>query len=190
MARSRPLHLSWPLFVLCVVLGCSSRAHYGPEQDVEALSRIVGRWASADGAVTLTLCEDVETAQAEPADGCGVEHVARGDGSGPAHETEYSNNIGCGGCQFAAVAYVRGTLVRDGRERPVRGEVWLGDGSDADPYALPYRLELDCEEATDTRCGAAGTLDEEARMALTLEEGGSTTPAPALRLAGPAPCGG
>ena len=187
MPSPRPLRVSWPLVLLCAALGCSTPAHYGPEEDVAALSRIVGRWASADGATALTLCEDAARAEAEPADGCVVEHVARGDGSGPTHEASDPDGLGCGGCPFAAVAYVRGTLVHAGREVPVRGQVWLG--SDGEPYALPYGLDLRCEGAG-AACGMLGERTEDGRLELMLEEDGLPTSAPPveLRLTGPAPC--
>lgn len=128
---------------------------------------IASTWAAPGaGGASLFLCEDVT---AVPDDNtCQVEHVVRGGGRGIAHEQEHGG--GCGGCPFANVAYVHGSLDGGGLPGPVAvtGAVTLAPGAGADTaYDFPYSVRLQCVDPA-APCTIYGTLEEDGRLELEL----------------------
>jgi hypothetical protein len=141
-----------------LVVGClSDTASYSPEDDTMAMTAIESTWSSGD--LVVSLCEDVTAPDADEND-CDVEHVVRGDGRGREHSEDHGG-VGCGGCPFSAVAFVKGTVSGGGLPTPVSvtGEITLSATSSDDPYAYPYDVQLRCD-APGTSCTFYGTLDE------------------------------
>jgi hypothetical protein len=165
---ARPLVLA--LVVAVFACGDEHRS-YSPAQDDEAMVAIAGAWAEPSG-LSLSLCEDVATAEANPRDGCVDDHVVRGGGLGEAH-TETHPGGGCtmGGCPFGATAYVKGAASGAGlgTDVPVSGVVRLG--GDRDPYSFPYRIDLVCD--TGQVCAIIAELNSDGRVIATLVLGPS-----------------
>jgi hypothetical protein len=144
--------------VIVFVVGClSDSTSYSPEDDTTAMDAIESTWSVGD--LVVTLCEDL-TAPDVDENACDVEHVVRGDGRGREHSEDHGG-VGCGGCPFAAAAYVKGTVSGGGLPTPVSvtGEIMLSYGSSDDPYAYPYDVTLQCD-APGTSCAFYGTLHE------------------------------
>lgn len=160
------------IVTLVVAAGClSDTSSYSPQQDDEAIDAIVWQFSAAgtDG-LTLSLCEDV--AAVEDSNTCQVAHTVRGGGRGRRHEESFGG-IGCGGCPFATVAVVKGTLSGGGLigTRTVKGEITLGLGINGDdPYGFPYDVRLTCD-GTPTPCSLSGTLEADGSLQVTLSEG-------------------
>jgi hypothetical protein len=165
---------------------------YTPQQDEAAMATIAQTYQQAgpDGLV-LSICED--TARSDPwqptGSDCQVGHVVKGGGRGVAH-TEEHGNVGCGGCPFATVAYVRATADGPALGGPVSlgGEVVLGD--DNAPYTLPFTISLACEDPN-APCELSGVINVDGSITATLVVGtGSTavTTGYGLSSAGQAAC--
>ena len=169
-------------FVL--IVGClGDSVSYAPADDDAAIAAIESSWSATGSDLVVTLCEDVD---APPSDNdCQVEHVVRGDGRGEAH-TEEHGGVGCGGCPFAAAAFVKGTVSGAGLPTPVSvtGEITLSATADDDPYAFPYDVQLRCD-APGATCSFFGTLFEDGTLELA---GGATLPAGPLARTGAASC--
>jgi hypothetical protein len=165
-------------------------AHYGPAADTRAMTAIASAWSEPDG-LSLALCEDVATAETWTEPHCQVDHAVRGGDLGREHSETHGG--GCGGCPFANVAFVRGTVAGAGLPAPleVAGEVRLGGARDDDPYAYPYGLYLRCVDAA-SPCAVIGTLDGDGRVTATLTLGRPGPRVPekhhVLARSGPAAC--
>jgi len=139
--------LSLSLIVLIFILFtfcANDTVHYNPTSDNTAMSLIEQTWTEqTPGTFTITILEDITTADATPADKCSIDHVVKGGSRGLDHEEENSP-VGCGGCELLAQAYVRATA--SGGILPnttiLTGTVTLGDCYNEDPYLLPYSLSL------------------------------------------------
>ncbi|MDX2089446.1 MAG: hypothetical protein SFX73_16455 [Kofleriaceae bacterium] len=165
MTRRRPSNL----FLLVLGVGClSDSVHYTHEQDTEALSTNERAW-TAPGGLNLSLCEDVSVPDTEEND-CQVQHVVRGDNRGREHE-ESTGGVGCGGCPFANVAYVRGTVSGGTFAQPVTvtGTVSLGYAAGDDPYDYPYAVDMQCMAPAD--CSLGGMLEADGTVNITFAEG-------------------
>jgi hypothetical protein len=154
-------------------LACSSYPReYSPQRDDSAMQAIASRWSEsgAQGYV-FSLCEDTQRALAEPADDCQVEHVIRGRGLGRQHTVDSSSEPGCGGCPFANVAYVTGTLSGGGLAAPVRvtGEVHAGE--ELNVYGYPYFMDLHCEAGAAEPCFITATLKSDGTLELSASMG-------------------
>ena len=157
---------------LILVVGClgADWVAYSPEQDDEMMAALTRVW-SAD-TLTVSLCEDVAAPESDNT--CQVEHVIRGGGRGRRHE-EYHGNVGCGGCPYDAVAYVKGTVSGGSFTTPVAvvGEVYPGFEAPAErPYAYPFRVVLRCR---DGGCAFDGFVQEDGRLQLIDSSSNATT---------------
>jgi len=161
--------------VALAATGClSDSVEYEPRRDDIAMAEIASVWVQdGDQRAVLSLCEDVTVPDRNPAD-CQVEHIVRGGGRGIAHE-ESHGGVGCGGCPFDNVAYVRGTAEGGGLTGKVAvvGTVQLSATADDDPYAYPYDFDLKCQDKT-TPCSITGTLTRDGRLAATFTPGSAT----------------
>lgn len=170
------------ILLFTFVLGClSDEVSYSPEQDDEAMAALEQRWS---GALELSLCEDV--AAVEDENTCQVDHTVRGDGRGKRHGGSRGGG-GCGGCPFANVAYVKGTVSGGSFVAPVEvaGEVNLAYGNpDEDPYGFPYSVRLRC---TDGSCNIEARLQEDGTLEI-MDAANYTVVASTLAPAGPATC--
>jgi hypothetical protein len=148
------------------------------------MASIEQRWS---GGLEISLCEDV--AAVEDGNTCQVEHVVRGDGRGKRHDASHGG-AGCGGCPFANVAYVKGTVSGGSFAAPVEvaGEVNLAyaDGDDDDPYGFPYVIRLRCT-AAETPCSIEARLLENGTIEV-IDPIDYTKVSETLAPAGPAAC--
>lgn len=151
---------------------------YGPVPDAVAMTAIASAWSEAGG-LSLALCEDVARSEASPAGGCQFDHVVRGGGIGAEQTVSHPFGCGMGGCQFGTVAYVRGTAEVAGLPggATVSGMVFLQGGHADDPYAHPYTMRLDCDDAAAAPCTITGTLAADGHLDATLTLG---TPGPGV----------
>ncbi|PIE17507.1 MAG: hypothetical protein CSA65_08775 [Proteobacteria bacterium] len=184
--------LLWGALALPLLVGCNRFRHQlTPEKDAIALPSVFARFVSTKGEppLLLTICEDLERAAQERADGCSVAHVARGGLRGQtdviAHEA--------GGCDVCAernlvfiVARLEGGELRD----PVslRGTAELGNSFRDNAYAMPYRVDLatqDDEVSLQLELRANGQhflrlfdgpLDEARVSRFWVSDGGATCP--------------
>lgn len=169
---------------MLVAASCLSGSdEYTPQQDTRAMQAITSAWADVGTGYALSLCEDVSAPDSD--NDCQVEHVVRGGGRG---RTEAANDggIGCGGCPFAAVAYVTGTLSGPGVTGTVavRGEITM---SADELYAYPYYVSLTCEGAV--ACSASGTLAADGSLEVEITTGaGSSATLVVLSRTGAATC--
>jgi len=158
-----------PSLVLIIIgAGClSDTASYTPAKDDEAMAAIAKVFAApGTGGLTVSLCEDVDAI--EDTNNCQVGHTVRGGGRGRRHDQD-SGGIGCGGCQYHTVAYVKGTVSGGplAGPRAVTGEIQLGLGEN--PYGFPYDVDLDCDDTPST-CQLTGTLAEDGSLQLTFSD--------------------
>lgn len=156
----------WFHALVIVFAGClSDSVSYSPQRDDDAINAIVYVFAAPGaGGLTVALCEDPDAV--EDANTCQVQHTVRGGGRGRRHEEE-SGGVGCGGCPFATVAFVTGTVSGGTFTTPqmVKGEITLGYGTGDDPYAFPYRVTLSCEGTPS--CYLTGMLEEDGSLQIT-----------------------
>ena len=150
---------------LFALTGClPQEVGYSPEKDDAAMAVILGEF---DGeGLNLMLCEDVAAAEEQPNGDCQVDHVVRAGGLGERHREDHSG-IGCGGCPFDVVAFVRGQVDGGPFAEPaaVSGRVHLQSGYDDRPYAFPYYVDLYCDDEA-SPCSLGGTLHEDGRLEL------------------------
>jgi hypothetical protein len=138
--------------LLFTLFGClSDDVAYSPEQDDDAMTSITQSWSSAS--MTMSLCEDI--AAIEDDNTCQVAHVVRGGGRGKRHVATHGG--GCGGCPFANVAYVKGTVTGSAGPMEVVGEVSLASHGNDDPYEFPYDIDLRCT-STESPCSIGARL--------------------------------
>jgi hypothetical protein len=160
------------LFIACL----EESASYSPEADDQAMASLTRTWTRPDEGASLSLCEDLEAA-AVPLDAndCQIENVTRGGGRGTRHDE--SRGGGCGGCPFANVAYVKGTVSGVGLAVPVQVHGTVDLGNYDDPYDFPYRLALVCDDTT-APCYLTGELEADGSLDLVNEAGGEAVLAP------------
>ena len=170
--RARPVKRILMVSGLFLLTGClPDGVGYSPEKDDEAMQTILSEFGNAD--MNLSLCEDLETAGAQANGDCQIDHVVRAGGLGEKHHEEHSN-IGCGGCPFELVAFVRGQVVGGpfAEPTPVRGQVHLQTyGASDRPYSFPYYVHVTCEDEA-YPCSLEGTLYEDGRFELLVSEQG------------------
>jgi hypothetical protein len=156
----------WFHVLVIVFAGClGDTVSYSPQEDDDAINAIVYQFSAPGTAgLTVALCEDVDAV--EDTNNCQVQHTVRGGGRGRRHE-EDQGGVGCGGCPFATVAFVTGTVSGGSFTAPqkVKGEVTLGYGTSDDPYAFPYRVTLTCEGTPG--CYLTGMLEEDGSLEIT-----------------------
>ena len=187
--RRQRIHRITRNLAIVLLAGCipGETASYSPEEDDTAIAAIESSWSGSSPALSLSLCEDVNAP--EPDNTCQVQHAVRGGGRGRRHE-ESNGSIGCGGCPFAAAAFVRGTASGTGLPGTgtvaVAGEITLSSFSADDPYAFPYHVELRCVDPGQT-CSLFGTLNEDGTLELTSSADATATPV-ALARTGTATC--
>jgi hypothetical protein len=157
----------WRLLAVAVALlsagGCSKFRHeLTAEKDALALGSVFVRLVSTSGdpPLTLTVCEDLERAEQELADGCTVAHVARGGLRSQTDEIAHEAG-GCGVCAESNLAFIVARLEGHQLSAPVslRGTVELGNSFRDDAYAMPYRIDL-------------ATTDDKVSLQLELRESG------------------
>ena len=156
----------WFHVLVIVFAGClGDSVSYSPEQDDDAINAIVYEFRAPGAAgLSVALCEDLDAV--EDPSSCQVQHTVRGGGRGRSHEAE-QGGVGCGGCPFATVAFVKGTVSGGSFSAPqaVTGEVTLGYGTGDDPYGFPYRVTLTCEGTPS--CYLTGMLEEDGSLQIT-----------------------
>ena len=154
---------------LAIVLGSGcllgDEVSYSPQEDDAAIVAIASTWVGAS--FSLSLCEDLDAP--EPDNTCQVDHAVRGGGRGRRH-VETHGGVGCGGCPYEAVAFVRGAASGTGLPGTVavEGEITLGRTPDDEPYAFPYLVQLRCVTPGQT-CALSGTLSEDGTLELTVD---------------------
>jgi hypothetical protein len=151
----RSIVLGARILTLC---HCSDEVTYTAAEDAKALSIVEKTWTlqTDDGDIVITLCEDPAPSDVEAGieageDGCQIGHVVRGDGSTTSRTEEEAGGVGCGGCPFSTVAFVKGTATGGGfgvLAQPINGTIFMQTRYDEDPYALPYTLDLQVGDQT------------------------------------------
>lgn len=175
--------------VIVLAAGCIGRniVSYSPEEDDTAIAAIASTWSASTPALSISLCEDPTAL--EPDQPCQVQHMVRGEGRGRRHE-EDNGSIGCGGCPFAAVAFVKGTASGAGLPGTgpvaIAGEVRLSFANPDDPYEFPYQVVLKCIDPLQP-CSLFGTLQEDGTLELDSNTGDTVAPV-ALARTGTATC--
>jgi hypothetical protein len=137
------------LFGLALVIavpGCQDDVHYTPEQDIAAFQRIAMDFQGTilGKSATLSLCEDVATADRIPESGCQYDHVVTHDGRRPARTNEGGFVGFGGGCPLQVIAFVQGRFVSGGLgiDTPVTGDVVVGDVDDEHVFGFPYAFSI------------------------------------------------
>lgn len=173
----RTLHQRAQVLVLIALLvavpgACSIAVSFSPEEDQRAMAILESTWSAGSQGYQLTLCEDRAAADKVAPDGCTLEHVVKGGGRSKAH-SENRGGSNCAGCDYQAVAMVKGTLSGGGQASPlqVSGPVFFRDYND--PYAFPYQLELSCTGAK--ACTVTGTLAADGTLTIAVATGGAPT---------------
>lgn len=175
-----PAGLLVPCWLALAGACLSDSVQYSAADDDRAMAAIASTWTVTAGfgapPVRVTLCEDL-TVVADDENTCQVEHTVRGGGRGRDHE-ESHGGVGCGGCPFAAVAYVTGsvTLAPGDAPRPVAGTVTTSGGAGGDEaYEYPYSVQLSCTDP-DQPCGSLyGTLEADGTLVLQSYTAGTST---------------
>lgn len=141
----------FPLLCALLVLWCcgSGDVTFSPDQDAQALTRILQTWEGTLGELpfSMTLCEDVEANATFVVDGCTYAHLVRSADSTAERSVERANG-GCENCFLGVLTNVRATLTQaDGEILQVNGLVSLGTTFDEDPYEGDYGLLLYADES-------------------------------------------
>ena len=159
------------------------------------MDELQSSWESSTGdVIQLNLCENREMSDAwnEEEGGCQEEHVVRGGARGIEHKEQEVSGIGCGGCPFQVLAYVKGT-VQGGpfsQATEVSGSVSLGDLYDVDKiFQYPYLVYLSCSGDNPACFSLNGELYEDGHLDLEiLMSSDSQYQKVKLSLSGPAAC--
>ena len=160
------------LLGLLAILACGSGSiTFTPDEDDAVMALLESTWgAEGTNGLQLSLCEDRARSDAwdYPGD-CQEAHVVRGDGRGLEHKEDEVSGVGCGGCFFNVLAYVRGLVSGGPFSEPVRveGGVDLGDLWNVDKvFAFPYRFNLTCTGEVPACYSITGELQENGQLDL------------------------
>jgi hypothetical protein len=172
-ASLRSVRLRWGLIAALALVACGSATiQFTPAQDDAIMLELASVYTAGTDGPSLVLCEDRVRSRAwnDPGD-CQEAHVVRGDGRGVEHKENEPSGIGCGGCPFDVLAYVRGTWTGAPFAEPVEveGEVRLGDlYSVPEIFSHPYTFELRCVGQSPACAAISGQLDDAGQLVLTV----------------------
>jgi len=178
--------LRFGLVIGLALTACSTgQVRFTADQDQAVMQELASEFTSLEGTL-LSLCEDRARSDAwnEPG-GCQEAHVVRGAGRGLVHTEDEPSGIGCGGCPFAVLAYVKGTWSGAPFDSPVEVEGQVGLGDLYEPggvFAYPYRVDLTCKGDAPACAAIGGELHEDGRLSLRVYQSWDDPNAPAFEL--------
>ncbi|HSA23829.1 MAG TPA: hypothetical protein P5076_20375, partial [Myxococcota bacterium] len=176
--------LRWGLVIGLALTACSTgKVNFTVAEDDAIMQVLATEFSTLEGSV-LSLCENRELSDAwKDPGGCQEAHVVRGGGRGLAHSEDEPSSIGCGGCPFAVLAYVKGTWTGAPFAEPVEveGEVALGDLHEpGGVFGYPFQVYLTCKGDSPACAVIDGELQENGHLALRVHENWADPDAPAF----------
>lgn len=169
MRHADGMRLRW-IVALALFATCVSHVSYTAADDAAAMTSIARTFVDGNGD-SIAIVEDVQDEPADIPGDCQVANVVRGGGRGADHMESGGGGVGCGGCTFVNLAFVRATVTAGGLTgADVTGRIGLGTSYDDDPYAFPYDVNLECTDPA-MPCEVTGTLDENGALDADVDVG-------------------
>ncbi len=183
------------LIGLGAIVACGTTSiTFTKEKDNSVMQEVQSVWESReDNNIQLSLCEDMERSDEwnEPG-GCQEAHVVRGMGRALEHKEQEPSGVGCGGCPFMVMTYVKGTIQGGPftEPTPVAGTVSFGDLYDVEKiYHYPYEIYLYCTDEPSSCESINGSLSESGDLELQiLDDINSEYLTVSLTMQGPSAC--
>ncbi len=166
------LRLRIMMILIAALVACgTSSITFTEKKDQSVMDELESVWENPEqDAIVLTLCEDKEMSDKwDGQESCQESHVVRGEGRSIEHTEQESSGVGCGGCPFEVLAYVKGTIEGGpfSQAASVAGSVSFGDIYDVDKiFTYPYHVYLTCTGDAPACFSVSGELFEDGHLEL------------------------